>query len=208
MDEQHEVDGMPSGRQDGADEVLADVDDAASLDALVEAVLFVADEPLSAARIAAAVAADARAVEHALDRMRRRCAAPERGIEPRFVAGGWRLYTKAQAGDPVARFVRDGQNARLTQAALETLAIVAYRQPVGRGRVSAIRGVNSDGVVRTLIARGLIVESGTDPGSGAHLLVTTAHFLEKLGLASLDELPDLGPYLPSAADVAAGLDLG
>jgi segregation and condensation protein B len=101
----------------------------------------------------------------------------------------------------VERFVRDGQQAKLTQAALETLAVVAYRQPVNRSKVSAIRGVNCDGVMRTLLARGLVEEYGADPETGALLYQTTGYFLERMGLKSLDELPDLAPLLPSAAEV-------
>jgi segregation and condensation protein B len=96
----------------------------------------------------------------------------------------------------VERFVRDGQEVRLTQAALETLAVVAYRQPVSRSRVSAVRGVNCDGVVRTLVLRGLVDEAGTDPDTGAILYRTTGYFLERIGLRNLDELPDLAPFLP------------
>jgi segregation and condensation protein B len=102
----------------------------------------------------------------------------------------------------VERFVRDGQEVRLTQAALETLAVVAYRQPVSRARVSAVRGVNCDGVLRTLVLRGLIEEQSTDPETGAILYRTTGYFLERLGLASLDELPELAPFLPEVAEDA------
>jgi segregation and condensation protein B len=119
-----------------------------------------------------------------------------RGFELRTVAGGWRLFTRPECAPVVERFVLDGQQARLTQAALETLAVVAYRQPVTRARVSAVRGVSCDGVMRTLSARGLVTESGTDPDSGATLFRTTPYFLERLGLASLDDLPPLAPHLP------------
>jgi segregation and condensation protein B len=101
----------------------------------------------------------------------------------------------------VEAFVLDGQQARLTQAALETLAVVAYRQPVSRARVSAIRGVNVDGVMRTLITRGLVEEAGTDHSSGAHLYRTTSYFLERIGVGSLDDLPELAPYLPDLNDL-------
>src|SRR6185503_8495742 len=107
-----------------------------------------------------------------------------RGFELRRVAGGWRLYTRAQYAPYVEKFVLDGQQVRLTQAALETLAVVAYKQPVTRSRISAIRGVNCDGVVRTLMARGLIEECGSEPDSGAFLYRTTTLFLEKLGIDS------------------------
>jgi segregation and condensation protein B len=112
------------------------------------------------------------------------------------VAGGVRIYTRPDHAGVVEQFLHEGQRSRLTQAALETLAVIAYRQPVTRSRVSAIRGVNVDGVVRTLLARGLIVEVGTDPETGGGLFRTTDLFLEKMGLQSLDELPSLAPLLP------------
>ena len=121
---------------------------------------------------------------------------PVRGFELRRLAGGWRVYSRAAYSDIVSQFVVDGQTARLTQAALETLAVIAYRQPVSRARVSAIRGVNVDSVVRTLAQRGLIEEVGTDPVSGAFLYRTTAYFLERMGMGSVDELPHIAPHLP------------
>ncbi len=126
----------------------------------------------------------------------RRTGAAPRGFELRRVAGGWRIYSRNDFAHIVSRFVMDGQTARLTQAALETLAVIAYRQPVSRARVSAIRGVNVDSVVRTLAQRGLIEELGTDPESGALLYRTTHYFLERLGIGSADELPQLAPHLP------------
>jgi segregation and condensation protein B len=122
--------------------------------------------------------------------------AQARGFELRKVAGGWRLYTRNDYAQYVERFVLDGQQVRLTQAALETLAVIAYKQPVTRSRISAIRGVNCDGVVRTLQARGLVEECGSEPDSGAFLYRTTTLFLEKLGLNSVEELPPLAPFLP------------
>ena len=109
---------------------------------------------------------------------------------------GWRLYTREEHAAVVERYLVDGQRSRLTQAALETLAVIAYRQPVTRARVSAIRGVGVDGVMRTLLARGLVHEVGTDPDSGGGLYATTPLFLERLGLTGLDELPELAPLLP------------
>src|SRR5207248_5685154 len=126
-----------------------------------------------------------------------------RGFELRCVAGGWRLYTRADCAPYVERFVRDGQQARLTQAALETLAVIAYRQPVTRQRVSAVRGVNVDGVVRTLVARGLVTEAGPDDETGATRYRTTNYLLERLGLQSLEELPSLAPLLPELDDVTS-----
>jgi segregation and condensation protein B len=122
-------------------------------------------------------------------------AAP-RGFELRNIAGGWRIYSRAEFAEIVGGFVLEGQTARLTQAALETLAVIAYRQPVSRARVSAIRGVNVDSVVRTLTQRGLIEDSGTDPESGAILYRTTSYFLERMGIGSVAELPQLSPHLP------------
>jgi segregation and condensation protein B len=121
------------------------------------------------------------------------------------VAGGWRYYSSPAYATAVERFVLDGQHARLTQAALETLAVVAYRQPVSRARISAVRGVNVDAVMRTLLARGLVEECGTDGETGAHLYRTTSYFLERLGLASVDELPEIAPYLPDLETLEAEL---
>ena len=118
------------------------------------------------------------------------------GVELRDVAGGVRIYTRPAYAAQVEMFLQDGQRTRLTQAALETLAVIAYRQPVTRSRVSAIRGVNVDGVVRTLLMRGLVVEVGSDPDTGGGLYQTTELFLEKMGLQSLTELPSLVPLLP------------
>jgi segregation and condensation protein B len=118
------------------------------------------------------------------------------GVELRQIAGGVRIYTRPAYASQVEMFLQDGQRSRLSQAALETLAVIAYRQPVTRARVSAIRGVNVDGVVRTLSTRGLVVEVGSDPDTGGGLVRTTDLFLEKMGLQSLDELPSLAPLLP------------
>ncbi|MGZ5405480.1 MAG: SMC-Scp complex subunit ScpB, partial [Nocardioides sp.] len=123
-----------------------------------------------------------------------------RGFELRNVAGGWRYYTREAYAPVVEGFVLDGQQARLTQAALETLAVVAYKQPVSRARVSAIRGVNVDGVMRTLLTRGLVEEAGHDGEHGATLYRTSGYFLERIGVTSLDDLPDLAPYLPDMDD--------
>jgi segregation and condensation protein B len=119
-----------------------------------------------------------------------------RGFDLRRVAGGWRLYTRPEYSQYVERFVLDGQHVRMTQAALETLAVVAYKQPVTRSRISAIRGVNCDGVVRTLVTRGLIEACGTESETGAFLYRTTTLFLEKLGVDGVDQLPPLAPFLP------------
>lgn len=179
---------------------------APTLSAALEAVLLVADEPLDTLTLASLTRRPAPEVEVALSELRREYAEQGRGIDLAEVAGGWRFYTRGDCADVVERYVRDGQQARLTQAALETLAVVAYRQPVTRGRVSAIRGVNVDGVVRTLLNRGLIEEAGTEPDSGAHLYRTSGYFLERLGLQSLDDLPPLADYLPEIESIEASLD--
>lgn len=171
------------------------------LPALLEAVLLVTDEPVPAVTLAQVVERPTDEVETVLGSLASQYAAEGRGFELRRAAGGWRLYTRADCAPWVERFVLDGQQARLTQAALETLAVVAYRQPVSRARVSAVRGVNVDGVVRTLVARGLVVETGTDPETGATLYGTSSLLLEKLGLDSLEQLPALAPLLPEIDDV-------
>jgi segregation and condensation protein B len=131
-----------------------------------------------------------------------------RGFELRNVAGGWRIYSRAEFADIVGAFVLEGQTARLTQAALETLAVIAYRQPVSRARVSAIRGVNVDSVVRTLTQRGLIEDAGTDSESGAVLYRTTSYFLERMGIGSVAELPQISPHLPGLDGIEEFYDAG
>ncbi|MFC4532930.1 SMC-Scp complex subunit ScpB [Sphaerisporangium dianthi] len=166
------------------------------LRASLEAILLVVDEPVAEVTLAQVLERPSREIAEALRALAAEYTASGRGFDLREVAGGWRLYTRAECAAVVERFVRDGQQARLTQAALETLAVVAYRQPVSRARVAAVRGVNSDGVMRTLAARGLVEEAGTDPESQAVLYRTSSYFLERLGLRSLDELPALAPFLP------------
>jgi len=166
------------------------------LDAVLEALLLVTDEPVPTATLAQVAGRPTVQVEQALAALVAEYDARGRGMELREVAGGWRLYTRADCAPYVERFLLDGQQARLTQAALETLAVIAYRQPVTRSRVSAVRGVNVDGVVRTLLARGLVADAGQDSDSAATLYRTTPLFLERLGLLSLDDLPALAPLLP------------
>jgi segregation and condensation protein B len=170
--------------------------DPAQLSAALEAILFVVESPVSVPSLAVAVQQTTDTVQAALDALRAGYDERGAGIELREIAGGVRIYTRPDYAEIVEHFLQDGQRSRLTQAALETLAVVAYRQPVTRSRVSAIRGVNVDGVVRTLLARGLIVEVGTDPDTGGGLFRTTELFLEKMGLQSLDQLPSLAPLLP------------
>ncbi len=169
----------------------------------LEAILLVADEPVPDIVLAQVLELPREVVTEALADLAASYLAERRGFELRQVAGGWRYYTRDEYAPVVEKFVRDGQEVRLTQAALETLAVVAYRQPVGRAQVSAVRGVNCDGVLRTLTLRGLVTETGVDPETGAILFGTTPYFLERLGLASLDELPDLAPFLPDQPDEEA-----
>jgi segregation and condensation protein B len=167
----------------------------------LEAILMVADQPLDHLTLAAAVGYPPEEVRQALAGLASEYAEQGRGFDLRNVAGGWRFYTRDDLAPVVERFVLDGQQARLTQAALETLAVVAYKQPVSRARVSAIRGVNVDGVIRTLVSRGLIEEAGHDAETTATLYRTTGYFLERIGVASLAELPELAPLLPDLDDM-------
>ena len=197
--------------------------------AALEAVLMVIDEPATAPALAAGLNLTVDVVETLLAELQReyngytvnapdvddasfatKCgfSATARGFELRNIAGGWRIYSRAEFAEIVGGFVLEGQTARLTQAALETLAVIAYRQPVSRARVSAIRGVNVDSVVRTLTQRGLIEDSGTDPESGAILYRTTSYFLERMGIGSVAELPQLSPHLPGLEGIEEFYDAG
>lgn len=172
-----------------------------SLHGAIEAIMMVVDEPVAPADIAVAVQAPELDVVAALAALRDEYADADhpRGFELREVDGRWRMYSSRLYADVVGAFVVDGQSARLSQAALETLAVVAYRQPVTRGQISQVRGVNVDSVMKTLAARGLVTEAGES--AGAVLYGTTTEFLERMGLQSLDDLPELAPYLPEFADV-------
>jgi segregation and condensation protein B len=174
----------------------------------VEAVLMVVDQPVDEITLAAALGLPVDRVAEILAGLVAEYDGAGRGFELRRVAGGWRVFSRADYAAVVERFLLEGQTARLTQAALETLAIVAYRQPVSRARVSAIRGVNVDSVMRTLVIRALVEEVGTDPTTGAILYGTSTTFLERVGLASLDELPALAPYLPEVDALDDALDTG
>jgi segregation and condensation protein B len=166
------------------------------LRAALEAVLLVVDEPVDEVTLAQVVERPREEVSALLRELAADYDAAGRGFELRAVAGGWRLYTRAACAPYVERFVREGQSAKISQAALETLAVVAYRQPTTRSRIAAVRGVNVDAVMRTLVTRGLVDEVGIERESGAILYATTDHFLDRLGLASLDELPEISDYLP------------
>jgi segregation and condensation protein B len=186
-------------------ETLVDVP-LAALRGSLEAVLMVADQPLDAVALATAVGYPVAEVVSELQLLAEEYTEQGRGFELRNVAGGWRYYTREEYAAVVEAFVLEGQQARLTQAALETLAVVAYKQPVSRARVSAIRGVNVDGVMRTLLTRGLGGEAGEDHTTGAHLYRTSNYFLERIGVESIDELPELAPYLPDLADMEDELE--
>ena len=201
--------------QDAQATELADSTDVSGLDlrGSLEALLIVADEPASVTQLASFVERPMPEVVDALNELARSYVNDGRGFELRETAAGWRFYSSAAFAPVVEQYVLDGQQARLTQASLETLAVVAYKQPVSRGRVSAVRGVNCDGVMRTLAARGLIEEVGVESGSGASLFRTSQYFLERMGLSSIADLPDIAPYLPDlealddlSSDGLRGLD--
>ncbi|MHB8185556.1 MAG: SMC-Scp complex subunit ScpB [Dermatophilaceae bacterium] len=169
----------------------------------IEAVLMVIEEPVTEMALASALELPVEDVAGHLHALAADYDAGSRGFTIKAIAGGWRVYSRSEYAPVVEKFLLDGQQAKLTQAALETLAVIAYRQPVTRGRVGAVRGVNVDGVFRTLLSRGLIQagsvseqELGAEGENGAILYTTTSYFLQRLGLSSLDELPALAPYLP------------
>jgi segregation and condensation protein B len=195
-------------QSDGAAEALAGempaLEDESELAAALEAIMLVVDEPVAEMQLAQILEQPTERIAAALEDLSARYTAAGHGFDLRRAAGGWRFYTRPEYAAYVERFVLDGQSVRLTQAALETLAVVAYKQPVTRSRISAIRGVNCDGVMRTLATRGLIEECGTESETGAFLYRTTALFLEKLGLDTVDQLPPLAPFLPD--DVEEVLD--
>ena len=170
---------------------------APSLEAAIEAVLLVADEPVGPRDLAANFGIPEPQILEVLQGLSAAYRQRGSGIEVREVAGGWRLYTAAECSAAVEKFVRDGQHTRLTQASLETLAIIAYKQPISRGRIAAIRGVNVDGVVKTLLQRGLIEEAGEEHDGQSTLFRTTQYFLERMGMTSLEELPEIADQLPS-----------
>lgn len=190
----------PETPDEGSEETLAIP--IAELRPALEAVLMVADQPLDHISLATAVGYPAAAVVAALEALAADYTEQGRGFDLRNVAGGWRYYTREEYAPVVESFVLEGQQARLTQAALETLAVVAYMQPVSRARVSAVRGVNVDGVMRTLVNRGLVTEAGHDEHTTATLYRTTSYFLERIGVTSLDDLPELAPFLPDMGDMS------
>jgi segregation and condensation protein B len=174
----------------------------------LEAILLVVEEPVDEGVLAQVLERPREEIAATLTELAAEYDEAGRGFELRGIAGGWRLYTRPDCAPYVERFVRDGQPAKLSQAALETLAVIAYRQPTTRSRIAAVRGVNVDAVIRTLLTRRLIAETGIERETGAILYGTTEHFLERMGLVSTDELPPLADYLPDHTalddDAAAG----
>ncbi len=170
----------------------------------IEAILMVVDEPVSELTLATVLEVPQEEISQALAELTESYG--ERGFALKSVAGGWRFYSHPDSASVVEKFVLDGLQSRLTQAALETLAVIAYRQPVSRARVSAIRGVNVEAVMKTLVTRGLVEEYGLEPETGAILYKTTNYFLERLGLNSLEDLPALAPYLPDLEHLDEILD--
>ncbi|MDO4928579.1 MAG: SMC-Scp complex subunit ScpB [Corynebacterium sp.] len=180
---------------------MPDIAGIAPLRANLEAVLFVADRPLSLSELTRIVEADNEAtVASMLEIISQEYSSRGSGIQLRHTNEGWRWYTAKAQAPAVERYVLDGAQTKLSRAALETLAVIAYRQPATRAQVAAVRGVNVDGVMRTLVQRGLIREAGTET-SGAHLYETTQLFLELLGIDSLDALPNLAPLLPDIESI-------
>lgn len=193
---------------------IPDIAEPAELDAdelkrVLEALLLVIDTPVTADALAAATEQPVYRVAAKLQLMADELTGRDSGIDLRHTSEGWRMYTRARFAPYVEKLLLNGARTKLTRAALETLAVVAYRQPVTRARVSAVRGVNVDAVMRTLLARGLITEVGTDADTGAVTFATTELFLERLGLTSLSELPDIAPLLPDVDtidDLSESLD--
>ncbi|MCS7481881.1 SMC-Scp complex subunit ScpB [Umezawaea endophytica] len=177
-------------------EVGPDLSDDAEFEGALESVLLVIDSPASEKLLADVFGQSVKRVTQTLKRMSARYTESGSGIDLRRIGDGWRFYTRDRYAPYVEKLLLDGQRAKLTRAALETLAVIAYRQPVTRARIAAVRGVNVDGVIRTLVARGLISEIGTDSDTGGILYRTTELFLERLGLSSLADLPPIAPLLP------------
>src|ERR1700736_4752074 len=193
----------------GIDVATAPELEESELGAAIEALLLVVDTPVTVEQLAVATEQPSYRVAAKLQLLAEELAARDSGIDLRDAGGGWRMYTRARYAPYVERLLLDGARSKLTRAALETLAVVAYRQPVTRARVSAVRGVNVDAVMRTLLARGLITEAGVDGDTGATTFATTELFLERLGLTSLADLPDIAPLLPDVdtiEDLTESLD--
>nr|WP_273944417.1 SMC-Scp complex subunit ScpB [Kutzneria chonburiensis] len=175
---------------------LPDLSDDATLYAALESLLLVVDSPAEDELLASTLEQPVKRIRQAMEALSARYTESGSGIDLRRVGDGWRMHTRDTYAPYVEKLLLDGQRAKLTRAALETLAVIAYRQPVTRSRVAAVRGVNVDGVIRTLVTRGLIEETGNDPDTGGILYRTTELFLERLGLSSLKDLPPIAPLLP------------
>lgn len=196
MSESSQVEGLGADGPHNSESVLELELDDTRLDAVLESLLLVVDSPAEVAQLASVTGTPPARVEERLQQISAALTARGSGMDLRYAGDGWRLYTRQEFAPYVEKLLLDGARTKLTRAALETLAIVAYRQPLTRARISAVRGVNVDGVVRTLLARGLIAEAGPDPDTNATRYSTTELFLERLGLASLSDLPELAPLLP------------
>jgi segregation and condensation protein B len=175
---------------------LPDLTGDAEFEGALESILLVVDSPISEEQLSGVLEQSVKRVTATLRRLAARYTEQSSGIDLRRIGDGWRFYTRDRFAPFVEKLLLDGQRAKLTRAALETLAVIAYRQPVTRARIAAVRGVNVDGVIRTLVARGLIAETGTDSDTGGILYRTTELFLERLGLSSLGDLPPIAPLLP------------
>jgi segregation and condensation protein B len=182
-----------------------EADSSVNVAGALEALLLLTAEPVTEFELAQVIGVPESVVAETLAELVAFYEETGRGFELRQVGGGWRYYTREEYADLITRYVVEGQPSKLSQAALETLAVVAYTQPISRARVSAVRGVNVDGVMRTLLARGLIEEAGHDQESGAVLFATTTYFLERMGLTSLQDLPPLAPQLPEVEELEAEL---
>ncbi len=185
--------------EEGEEDVELDVEELpGGARSAIEAILMVVDQPVTEVELATALGLPTEQVHHHIQALDAEYEEQQRGFTLRRINDGWRVYSRSEYAPVVEKFLMGGQQAKLTQASLETLAVIAYRQPISRSRVSAVRGVNVDGVVRTLLTRGLIEEAGSEDESTATLYCTTPYFLQRMGISSLDELPPLAPFLPDS----------
>ena len=195
---------MNDEAQEVREDQLTHIIDEATLGRSIEAILMVVDEPVNEITLASVLQVTVEQINAALERLT--SSYDDRGFTLKAINGGWRFYSDPEFSASVEKFVLDGQQNRLTQAALETLAVIAYRQPISRARVSAIRGVNVEAVMKTLITRGLVEEYGVENETGAILYKTTSYFLERLALNRIEDLPPLAPHLPDIDSLDEILD--
>jgi segregation and condensation protein B len=195
---------MNDEAQEVREDQLTHIFDEATLGRSIEAILMVVDEPVNEITLASVLQVTVEQINAALERLT--SSYDDRGFTLKSINGGWRFYSDPEFSASVEKFVLDGQQNRLTQAALETLAVIAYRQPISRARVSAIRGVNVEAVMKTLITRGLVEEYGVENETGAILYKTTSYFLERLALNRIEDLPPLAPHLPDIDSLDEILD--